>query len=76
MNTKLNKSDWIILAIVFGVTIILGCIDYYQEDNTLIEYAIDLPTSTIFSIIIILVFIQKLVPEFLIKRKNLFCFGR
>jgi sensor histidine kinase YesM len=70
MNTKLNKSDWIILAIVFGVTIILGCIDYYQEDNTLIEYAIDLPTSTIFSIIIILVFIQKLVPEFLIKRKN------
>ncbi|WP_435414297.1 sensor histidine kinase [Polaribacter aestuariivivens] len=70
MNTKLNKSDWIILAIVFGTTIILGCFDYYREGNKLIEYLVDFPTSTLLSIIVILIFIQKIVPAFLVDKKN------
>ncbi|QOD59629.1 histidine kinase [Polaribacter haliotis] len=70
MNTKLNKSDWIILAIIFGTNILLNSYDYYREGNQLIEYLIDFPTSTILSIFIILVFIRKIVPEFLVKRKN------
>jgi sensor histidine kinase YesM len=74
MNTKLNKSDWIILAIVFGTTIILGCFDYYRENNKLIEYIIDFPASTILSILVILIFIQKIVPAFLVQRKNYFLF--
>lgn len=74
MNTKLNKSDWIILAIVFGTTIILGCFDYYRENNKLIEYVVDFPASTILSILVILIFIQKLVPIFLVQRKNYFLF--
>lgn len=74
MNTKLNKSDWIILSIIFGTTIFLGCLDYYREDNKLIEYLIDFPTSTILSIIVILIFIQKIVPTFLVERKNYFLF--
>lgn len=74
MNTKLNKSDWIILAVVFGTTIILGCFDYYKEGNKLIEYLVDFPTSTFLSIVIILIFIQKLVPTFLVDRKNYFLF--
>ena len=74
MNTKLNKSDWIILAIVFGTTIVLGCFDYYRENNKLIEYIIDFPSSTILSIIVILIFIQKIVPAFLVERKNYFLF--
>jgi sensor histidine kinase YesM len=74
MNTKLNKSDWIILAIVFGTTIILGCFDYYREENKLIEYIVDFPTSTILSILVILIFIQKIVPAFLVQRKNYFLF--
>lgn len=74
MNTKLNKSDWIILAIIFGTTIILGCFDYYKEGNKLIEYLVDFPTSTILAIIIILLIIQKLVPKFLIDKKNYLLF--
>lgn len=74
MNTKLNKSDWIILAIVFGTTIILGCFDYYRENNKLIEYIIDFPASTILSILVILIFIQKIVPAFLVQKKNYFLF--
>jgi len=74
MNTKLNKSDWIILAIVFGTTIVLGCFDYYRENNKLIEYIVDFPASTILSILVILIFIQKIVPAFLVQRKNYFLF--
>ena len=74
MNTKLNTSDWILLSIIFGFTILLGCIDYYRVDNQLIEYLIDFPTTTILSILIILVFIQKIVPSFLIKNKRYFSF--
>jgi hypothetical protein len=62
MNTKLNKSDWILLKIVFATTVLLGCIDYYQRGNKFIEYVVDFPTSTFLSITIILIFIQKIVP--------------
>ncbi|MFK8059886.1 MAG: sensor histidine kinase [Polaribacter sp.] len=70
MNTKLNKSDWIILAIIFGVSTILNSIDYYRDDNKLIEYLIDFPVGIFLSIILVLVFIQVLVPKFLIKKKQ------
>lgn len=69
MDTKLNKSDWVILSIIFGATILLGCLDYYQEGNKLIEYVVDFPTTTFLSIIIILIFIQKIVPLFLVQKK-------
>jgi sensor histidine kinase YesM len=69
MNTKLNTSDWIILAFIFGVTVILNSIDYYREGNKLIEYLVDFPSSIFFSLIMILGFVQFLVPQFLIKRK-------
>ena len=74
MNTKLNKSDWVILSIVFGTTVLLGCFDYYREGNKLIEYIVDFPTSTILSVFIILIFIQKIVPTFLVKNKRYFMF--
>lgn len=74
MNIKLNKSDWVILSIIYGVTILLNCVDYYRIGNKLIEYFIDLPSSTIISISIILIFIQILVPRFLIKEKKYFIF--
>ncbi|CAL2060189.1 sensor histidine kinase [Tenacibaculum sp. 190524A05c] len=70
MNTKLNKSDWIILSIIFGVTVLLNGVDYYREGNELIEYLIDFPSTTIISIIIILAFIQILVPKLLTKKKQ------
>jgi sensor histidine kinase YesM len=74
MNTKLNKSDWILLKIVFATTVLLGCIDYYQRGNKFIEYVVDFPTSTFLSITIILIFIQKIVPWFLVEQKNYFLF--
>ena len=73
MNTKLNKSDWIILAIIFGLTFILNCVDYYRSNNVLVEYVIDLPTSIFFSIFLILAFL-KLVPKFLIDDKKYISF--
>ncbi len=74
MNTKLNKSDWIILTIIFGVSILLNAFDYYREGNKLIEYLIDFPSTTIISIVIILAFIQILVPKFLTKKKKYLTF--
>ena len=74
MNTKLNKSDWIILSLVFGATVFLGCIDYYREGNRLIEYLVDFPVSVLFSVLMILAFIQLLVPKFLIEKKQFFVF--
>lgn len=70
MNIKLNKSDWIILSVVFIVTAILNCIDYYRIGNMLIEYVVDLPVSIAISITLILIFIKGLVPKFLVKEKK------
>lgn len=74
MNTKLNKSDWVILFIVFGTTIVLGCLDYYREGNKLIEYIVDFPSSTLLAILVILLFIQKIVPVYLVAKKNYILF--
>jgi sensor histidine kinase YesM len=74
MNTKLNKSDWILLSIILGFTALLGCIDYYREGKKLIEYLIDFPTNTLLSILIILVFIQKIIPTFLVENRKYFHF--
>lgn len=74
MNTKLNKSDWIILSIIYAATIIFNSIDYYREENELIEYLVDFSSSTLFSFIMILTFIQVFVPKFLIEKKRFFSF--
>ncbi|WP_405562973.1 sensor histidine kinase [Polaribacter sp. Asnod6-C07] len=75
MNTKLNKSDWTILSIIFILNTLFGCIDYYKEGNKLIEYLVDFPSSILFTIVIILVFIQRIVPAFLVHKKAYFLFA-
>ncbi len=70
MNTKLNKSDYILLAIIYSVSIFFNCIDYYQVGNKLIEYLVDMPTSVILSFIIILIFMYWLIPNYLVKEKK------
>lgn len=74
MNTKLNKSDWIIIAIVLATTIIFGCIDYHREGNALIEYLIDFPVASGLTIVIIIFFIQIIIPKFLVQKKNYLLF--
>ncbi|WP_299678782.1 sensor histidine kinase [uncultured Tenacibaculum sp.] len=70
MNTKLNKSDWILLALLYGATTILNGIDYYRSENKLIEYIIDLPLNTVSSIILILIFLYFIIPRYLINTKK------
>ncbi|MEO9570669.1 MAG: histidine kinase [Polaribacter sp.] len=70
MNTKLNKSDWTLLAIIYGVTIFLNIIDYYREGNYLIEYIVDFPLYIIISLSLILFFLHILIPKFLVYKKD------
>ena len=70
MNTKLDKSDWILLALLYGATTILNGIDYYRSENKLIEYIIDLPLDTVSSIILILIFLYFIIPRYLINTKK------
>jgi len=70
MNTKLDKSDYILLAIIYSVIIFFNCIDYYLGKNKLIEYLVDIPASVILSFVIILIFMYWLIPDYLIKEKK------
>lgn len=74
MNTKLNKSDWILLSIIFGVTVLLNGLDYYKKDSKLIEYLIDFPSAVAISIGMIFIFIYILIPKFLIYKKQYILF--
>jgi len=69
MNTKLNKSDIILLGIYFSVSIIMQFFDYYQRDAYLREYLLDFPSDIIMNSAIILLFIFWLIPKFIIEKK-------
>lgn len=70
MNTKLNRSDYIVVIIIYIVTAILNSINYYKDGNTLIEYLVDIPAAIITSFIVSLLFIHWIIPDFLIKEKK------
>ncbi|WP_378181650.1 sensor histidine kinase [Aquimarina sp. SS2-1] len=70
MNTKLNKSDFTLLGIIYSVTILFNCIDYYREDNDFIEYIIDIPVAAALSFIVILAFMYWLIPSYIVKEKK------
>ena len=56
MNTKLNKSDYILIVIIYAITIIFSSFDYYKEGNFLKEYFIDFSASIIMSLSVVLLF--------------------
>lgn len=70
MNTKLNKSDFIILAIYYFISVVINIVDYYKESQDLIEYLLDIPTFVITSFLGLLLFMYVIIPKFLIKEKN------
>ncbi|GAA4273898.1 histidine kinase [Aquimarina gracilis] len=72
METRLNKSDYTVIIIVYVITTILNCINYYRQDNELLEYLIDIPAAIITSFAVSLLFIYWIVPNFLIKEKKYF----
>ncbi|MEE9361948.1 MAG: histidine kinase [Cellulophaga sp.] len=75
MDTRLNKSDYIILAIFYGVSAIINCYSYYLDKNDLLEYLVDIPTITITSLCTILLFMYWLIPNFIVKQKKYFLFA-
>ena len=74
MNTKLNKSDYILIAIIYTVTIVFNTLDYYREGNLLKEYFIDFSVGVITSLSAVLLFMYWLIPNFLVKQKKYFSF--
>ena len=75
MNTKLNKSDYIIIGIFYLISAILNVFDYLDQDATLIEYLVDIPMFVITSCLGVLVYMYFIIPNFLIKRKNYILFA-
>ncbi|ULC59682.1 histidine kinase [Flaviramulus sp. BrNp1-15] len=74
MNTKLNKSDFIVLAIYFMVSFFLQGKDYYDRGAMLKEYLLDFPSELIAICSIIFLFTFWLIPKF-VKEKKYFLFG-
>ena len=74
MNTKLNKTDYLLLGIFYGVTILLQVRDYIKNDNDLIEYLVDIPATIIVSICLIFIFGFWLIPKYIVKNKKYFQF--
>ena len=70
MNTKLNKSDFLILAIFYIISATLNFFDYYNQKNDLIEYLMDIPMFIITSFAGVLIFMYYIIPTFLVKHKK------
>ena len=69
MNTKLNKSDFIFLAIYFLVSLIIQGKDYYERNALLREYLLDFPTEIITVCTTIFLFVFWLIPKFVNEKK-------
>jgi len=75
MNTKFNKSDYLLLASYFIVSISIGAYDYYTRDALLREYFIDFPLQIISTTTLIYVFMAWLIPRYFVKEKKYFHFA-
>lgn len=75
MNTKLNKSDYIIFGIFYLISATLNVFDYIDQNATLKEYLIDIPMFIITSFLGVVVFIYFIIPKFLIQKKNYILFA-
>jgi len=70
MNTKLNKSDYILLFTYFLVSISMGVYEYYNRKALLLEYLIDFPTEILFTLLLIILFMYWLIPSYFVKEKK------
>lgn len=75
MNTKLNKSDYVILGIFYLISAMLNVFDYLDQNATLIEYLIDIPMYVITSCLGVLIYMYFIIPRFLIQKKNYILFA-
>lgn len=72
MDTKLNKSDYILLAIIIGVTSLFNVWQYYTYGNDLLEYLVDIPAYILMTIVAIVLFLYWLMPNYLLGKPNYF----
>lgn len=71
MNTKFNKSDFILLGIYFVVNASLGIYDYsFRESVLLREYFIDFPLDIVLIMILISTLFYWIIPAYIIKEKK------
>jgi len=75
MNTKLNRSDFIVLFIFYTVSTSINIYRYYKNDNFLIEYLADFPVEIMCSFALIYIFIAVLIPSFIVKKQQYFLFA-
>ncbi len=75
MNTKLNRSDFIVLAVYFLVSFGIQSKDYYDRDAFLIEYLVDFPAQIIAICGTIFVFVFWLIPKFVNDKKKYILFA-
>ncbi|WP_396602546.1 sensor histidine kinase [Algibacter sp. R77976] len=75
MNTKLNRSDFIVLAIYFVVSFIIQGIDYYDRGALIREYFFDFIIELICVCSLILLFIYWLIPKFVMEKKYFLFFA-
>lgn len=75
MNTKFNKSDFILLAIYFLVNTSMGIYDYsFRQAVLLREYFIDFPLDIFLTIVLIGAVLYWLIPKYILERKKYFSF--
>ena len=74
MDTRLNKSDYIVIIVTYMVSILINSLDYYQEGNMLKEYIIDFSVGIITSFSTVLLFMYWIIPNFLVRQQKYFHF--
>ncbi len=70
MNTKLNKSDYILLIVYFVVSTAMNAYDYYLEDSNSIEYLVDFFSQIISTFLLIYLFMYWLIPTYIVNKKK------
>lgn len=74
MKTTFNKSDYLLLALYFFVSMSMGVYDYFLRNALLREYFIDFPLQIINTILLIYIFLFWLIPKYYVEKKSYFLF--
>lgn len=75
MNTKLNRSDYILLCIFYTILFLIEVYNYYQVESNWIEYLVDIPSTIILSFVVIILFMYWLIPTYLVIRTQYLLFS-
>ncbi|MBC8754040.1 histidine kinase [Kordia sp. YSTF-M3] len=70
MKTKLNKSDYMLFVIYYGVSVLMTIYEFQKKSYNLIEYLLDIPAFIILDIGMILIFMYWLLPDYIINQKK------